>query len=167
MPTAGTSCGAQAPSPAPCCSPPPRGITRGVAVHRSEGSCVAQVAELSGSPEDFRIERIVSAVDCGLAVNPDTERAQVEGGTGFGLSSALYGEINLDHGAARQGNFDGYRLLRMNEMPRRIDVHMVESSERPSGIGEPGSVPGAPAVINALERMGMAPVTRFPVFASA
>ncbi|MED5544739.1 MAG: molybdopterin cofactor-binding domain-containing protein [Pseudomonadota bacterium] len=148
-------------------TPPPHGITRGVAVHRSEGSCVAQVAELSGTPEDFRIERIVSAVDCGLAVNPDTVRAQVEGGTGFGLSSALYGEINLDHGAARQGNFDGYRLLRMNEMPRRIEVHMVESADRPSGIGEPGSVPGAPAVINALERMGMAPVTHFPVFASA
>ncbi|TYC89668.1 xanthine dehydrogenase family protein molybdopterin-binding subunit [Novosphingobium sp. BW1] len=147
-------------------TPPPRGITRGVAVHRSEGSCVAQVAELSGSPEDFRIERIVSAVDCGLAVNPDTVRAQVEGGTGFGLSSALYGEINLDNGAARQSNFDGYRLLRMNEMPRRIEVHMVESGTRPSGIGEPGSVPGAPAVINALERMGMAPVSRLPVFAS-
>ena len=141
------------------------GITRGVAVHRSEGSFIAQVTEISGTPQDFRIERMVTALDCGLVLNPDTVRAQVEGGTGFGLSAGLYGRITLEEGAARDGNFDTYRVLRMNEMPRVMETHLIEGADRPSGVGEPGSVPGTAAVVNALERMGLPPVAQFPVFA--
>lgn len=146
-------------------TPPRPGITRGVAVHRSEGSFIAQVAELSGAHDDFCIERIVTALDCGLALNPDTVRAQVEGGTGFGLSAGLYGRVTLEGGAAQDGNFDTYRVLRLNEMPRVMETHLIEGADRPSGVGEPGSVPGTAAVVNALERMGLPQVTQFPVFA--
>ncbi|MFD2134868.1 molybdopterin cofactor-binding domain-containing protein [Novosphingobium resinovorum] len=136
-----------------------------MAVHRSEGSFIAQVAELSGAHDDFCIERIVTALDCGLALNPDTVRAQVEGGTGFGLSAGLYGRVTLEGGAAQDGNFDMYRVLRLNEMPRVMETHLIEGADRPSGVGEPGSVPGTAAVVNALERMGLPQVTQFPVFA--
>ncbi|WP_170065900.1 xanthine dehydrogenase family protein molybdopterin-binding subunit [Novosphingobium guangzhouense] len=145
--------------------PPPPGVTRAVAVHRSEGSFIAQVAQLSGTAQDFRIERMVTAIDCGLALNPDTVRAQVEGGTGFGLSAGLYGRVTLDGGAAQDANFDTYRVLRMNEMPRVMETHFIDGADRPSGVGEPGSVPGTAAVVNALERMGLPPVESFPVFA--
>ena len=97
----------------------------------------------------FRVDRVVCAIDCGLAVNPDSVRAQMEGGIGFGLSAALYGAVTIRNGAPEQSNFNNYRVLRIDEIPA-IDVHIVPSSERPTGVGQEG-VPGiAPAVANAL-----------------
>jgi isoquinoline 1-oxidoreductase beta subunit len=121
-----------------------------VACHSSFRSYVAEVAEVSlnddGSP---RVHRVVAAVDCGVVINPDGARSQTEGGIGYGLAAALYGAITIANGAVMQKNFDGYRVLRMNEMPE-IEVHLLESDEAPSGLGEPGVPPIAPAVANAL-----------------
>jgi len=97
----------------------------------------------------FRVDRVVCAVNCGIAVNPDVIVAQMEGGIGYGLSAALYGEITLKDGAVVQSNFHDYPVLRINEMPA-IEVHIVPSSDKPTGVGEPGVPPIAPAVANAL-----------------
>jgi isoquinoline 1-oxidoreductase beta subunit len=97
----------------------------------------------------FRVDRVVCAIDCGLAVNPDSVRAQMEGGIGFGLSAALYGAITIRNGAPEQSNFNDYRVLRIDEMPV-VDVHIAASTDKPTGVGQEG-VPGiAPAVANAL-----------------
>jgi len=123
---------------------------RGVAVHESFHSYVAQVAEVTVKADgDFSVDRVVCAVDCGVAVNPDVIRAQMEGGIGFGLTAALRGEITLKDGAAEQSNFNDYPLLRIGEMPR-IDVHIVNSTAKPSGVGEPAVPVIAPALANAL-----------------
>lgn len=130
--------------------PPKDGISRGVAVHKSFGSYVAQVAEVSVNDQgQFKIERVVCAVDCGVAVNPDVVRAQMEGGIGFALAGILHGEITLEDGIVQQTNYDTYPVLRMNEMPA-VEVHIVPSDEAPSGVGEPGVPPLGPAVSNAL-----------------
>jgi isoquinoline 1-oxidoreductase subunit beta len=127
----------------------PAGRYRGIAVAESFRSYVAQVAEISvdkvGTP---RVHRVVCAVDCGLAVNPDQVRAQMEGGIGFGLGAILKSELTLDKGRVVQGNFDGYDVLRLNEMPS-VEVHLVKSSAPPTGVGEPGVPPIGPAVANA------------------
>lgn len=140
-------------------APLPKGRARGIAVHESFGSYVAQVAEITLLPNvsnasnvsngGFKVDRVVCAVDCGIAINPDVVRAQMEGGIGFGLSAALHGAITLKDGRVEQSNFHDYRPLRINEMPR-VEVHIVASSERPTGVGEPGVPPIAPAVANAL-----------------
>jgi len=122
---------------------------RGIAVHESFATYVAQVAEVTVTGNKFTVDRVVCAVDCGVAVNPDVVRAQMEGGIGFGLSAALYGKITLKDGGVEQSNFHDYPVLRINEMPA-IEVHIVPSSEKPSGVGEPGVPPIAPAVANAL-----------------
>jgi isoquinoline 1-oxidoreductase beta subunit len=123
---------------------------RGIAVHESFNSYVAQVAEVTvQSDGNFRVDRVVCAVDCGIAINPDNIRSQVEGAVGFGLSAALHGEITLKDGVVQQGNFDTYAPLRMNEMPK-VEVFIVPTSAAPSGIGEPGLPPVAPAVANAI-----------------
>jgi isoquinoline 1-oxidoreductase subunit beta len=123
---------------------------RGVAVHESFNSYVAEVAEVTvGADNSLRVDRVVCAVDCGLAVNPDVVRAQMEGGIGFALAAALHGEITLKDGAVEQTNFHQYQVLRINEMPT-VDVHIVASSEKPTGVGEPGVPPLAPAVANAI-----------------
>jgi isoquinoline 1-oxidoreductase beta subunit len=123
---------------------------RGVAVHESFGTVVAQVAEVTvGKDGNFRVDRVTCAVHCGIAVNPDVIRAQMEGGIGFGLSAALYGAITLKDGGVEQSNFHDYPVLRINEMPK-IDVHIVASSDKPSGVGEPGVPVIAPALANAL-----------------
>ena len=122
---------------------------RGVAVHESFGTVVAQIAEVTVTGNAFRVDRVVCAVDCGIAVNPDVVRAQMEGGIGFGLSAALYGKVTLKDGVVEQSNFHDYPLLRINEMPA-IDVHIVPSTDKPSGVGEPGVPVIAPAVANAL-----------------
>jgi isoquinoline 1-oxidoreductase beta subunit len=123
---------------------------RGIAVHESFGTVVAQVAEVTVDKDNkFRVDRVVCAVHCGVAVNPDVVRAQMEGGIGFGLSAALYGKITLKDGVVEQSNFHDYPLLRINEMPA-IDVHIVPSTEKPSGVGEPGVPVIAPALANAL-----------------
>jgi len=123
---------------------------RGVAVHKSFDTYVAQVAEVTVDANNaLRVDRVVCAVDCGLAVNPDVVRAQMEGGIGFALAAALYGEITLKDGVVQQTNFHQYQVLRINEMPA-IDVHIVASTQKPSGVGEPGVPPLAPAVANAI-----------------
>jgi isoquinoline 1-oxidoreductase beta subunit len=121
----------------------------GVAVHKSFGSYVAEVAEVSLQNGKIRVHRVVAAVDCGMVVNPDGVQQQVEGGIVFGLSAALHGAITLKDGRVMQSNFDKYAPLRFSEMPE-VEVHIVASSEPPSGIGEPGVPPIAPAVANAV-----------------
>ena len=131
-------------------SPAPAGRFRGIAVAESFHSYVAQVAEISltksGRP---RVHRVVCAVDCGVAVNPDQVRAQMEGGIGFGLGAILKSRITLDNGRVVEGNFDGYDVLRIDEMPS-VEVHIVKSSASPTGVGEPGVPPIGPAVANAM-----------------
>jgi isoquinoline 1-oxidoreductase beta subunit len=127
----------------------PAGRARGVACHSSFGSHVAEIAEVSVAGKRVRVHRVVCAVDCGVAVNPDSVEAQIEGAVVYGLSAALRGEITLSRGAVVQGNFDDYEPLRMSEMPA-VEVHLVPSAEAPGGIGEPGLPPIAPAVANAL-----------------
>ena len=123
---------------------------RGVAVHESFDTLVAQVAEVTVKADNtFSVDRVVCAVDCGVAVNPDNVRAQMEGGIGFGLSAALHSAITLKDGVVEQSNFHDYPLLRINEMPR-VDVHIVPSTAAPTGVGEPGTPVIAPAVANAL-----------------
>lgn len=123
---------------------------RGVAVHESFNSFVAQVVEVSVADDGgFKVDRVVCAVDCGVAVNPDVIRAQMEGGIGFGLAAALSGEITLDEGRVVQSNFHDYQVLRINQMPV-VEVHIVPSAEKPTGVGEPGVPPLAPALANAL-----------------
>jgi isoquinoline 1-oxidoreductase subunit beta len=138
------------------------GRARGVAVHQSFGTVVAQVAEValdkSGMP---RVERVVCAVECGIAVNPDVVRAQMEGSIGFGLGAALWGEITLVDGRVQQSNFHDYRILRIDEMPR-VEVHIVPSAAPPTGVGEPGVPPIAPAVGNALLALTGRSVRRLP-----
>ncbi len=123
---------------------------RGIALHKSFNTYVAQVAEVTVYPGGrYTVDHVVCAVDCGLAVNPDVVHAQMEGGIGFGLSAALYGQITLRDGEVEQANFPDYPVVRMNEMPK-VEVYIVESKEKPTGVGEPGVPPIAPAVANAL-----------------
>lgn len=123
---------------------------RGIAVHESFGSFVAQVVEVTCKADrSFRVDRVVCAVDCGLAINPDVIRAQMEGGIGFALSAALHSAITLTDGKVDQSNFHDYQVLRINEMPK-VEVHIVPSAEPPTGVGEPGVPPLAPALANAL-----------------
>lgn len=129
--------------------PLPPGRFRGVAVHAAMGSYVAQIVELSVDKQRLRIHRVVCAIDCGLAVNPDGVRAQMESCIVYGLTTALYGEITLEKGRVQQSNFHDYRMLRMDEMPV-IDVHIVPSAGPMGGAGEPGVPPIAPALVNAL-----------------
>jgi isoquinoline 1-oxidoreductase beta subunit len=126
------------------------GRGRGIAVHESFNTFVAEVAEVTLlNSGGFRVDRVVCAVDCGVAVNPDVIRAQMEGGIGYGLSAALHGAVTLKDGRVEQSNFHDYRPLRINEMPR-VEVYIVPSTEKPTGVGEPGVPPIAPAVANAL-----------------
>jgi len=134
---------------------------RGIAVHESFGTVVAQVVELSRAKDAFRIERVVCAVDCGIAVNPNIVEMQMESGIGYGLSAALSGAITLKDGVVEQSNFHDYPVLRINQMPR-IDVHIVASSARPSGVGEPATPVIAPALANALLALTGTPVRKLP-----
>jgi isoquinoline 1-oxidoreductase beta subunit len=130
--------------------PLPAGRARGMAVHESFGSFVAQVAEVSvGADSRISVHRVVCAVDCGKYVNPEIIRAQMESGIVFGLSAALHGAITFKDGRVEQSNFHDYPLLRLGEMPG-VEVHIVESKEKSGGIGEPGVPPIAPAVANAV-----------------
>jgi isoquinoline 1-oxidoreductase beta subunit len=126
------------------------GRGRGVAVHESFGTVVAQVAEVTVSGDKITVDRVVCAVDCGIAVTPDVIRAQMQSGIGYGLSAALFGKITLSDGHVDQTNFHQYQVLRMPEMPRIIEVHIVPSTNAPSGVGEPDTPPIAPAVANAV-----------------
>jgi len=129
--------------------PPRGGRERGVAVHESFGSFVAQVAEVSVDAGRIRVHRVVCAVDCGIAVNPETIRAQMESAVAFGLSAALFSALHFKNGRVQESNYHDYRVLRMNEMPE-VEVHIVPSTAKPGGIGETGVPPIAPAVANAV-----------------
>ena len=130
--------------------PLPAGVFRGIAVAQSFGSYVAEVAEVSvGTDGVPKVHRVVAVVDCGMTVNPEIIRRQIEGGIVYGLSAALYGKITLKDGKVEQGNFHDYPVLRMSEMPK-VEVHILPSTEKPGGIGEPGTPPIAPAVVNAI-----------------
>ncbi len=140
----------------------PAGRARGIAVHESFNSIVAQVAEVSSRPDGLpRVERVVCAVDCGTAINPDVVRAQMEGGIGFGLAGALWSEVTLVQGRVEQRNFDDYRPLRIMDMPA-VEVHIVPSGAAPTGVGEPGVPPIAPAVANAYFQLTGHRVRRLP-----
>jgi len=148
----------------------PAGHARGLAVAESFGSYVAHVVEVSrkgkpqGTGETFHIERVTSAVDCGVALNPNIIAMQVESAVCFGLSAALMGQITLEAGAVKESNFDAYPVLRMSGMPP-VDVHIVPSAEKPTGIGEPGVPPIAPALCNALFALTGQPQRSLPLSA--
>lgn len=127
----------------------PAGRARGIAVHESFGSWVAQVAEVSVADGALRVHRVVCAIDCGVAVNPDGVVAQMESGIAFGLGAVLHSRIDLREGRPQQSNFHDYRVLRLDEMPK-VEVYIVPSQERPGGVGEPGVPPVGPAVANAV-----------------
>ena len=130
--------------------PMPKGKGRGIAVAEAFKSYVAQVAEVSVDEGGYvKVDRVVCAVDCGTAINPDVIAAQMEGGIGFGLGAVLYGAITLKDGRIEQDNFNNYRVLRMNEMPK-VEVYIVPSTLPPTGVGEPGVAPVGPAVANAV-----------------
>ncbi|MET0858396.1 MAG: molybdopterin cofactor-binding domain-containing protein, partial [Telluria sp.] len=127
----------------------PAGRAHGVAVHQSFGSIVAQVAEVSIEGMEIRVHRVVCAIDCGIAVNPNIIRQQMESAVLFGLSAALSGEITIKNGRVEQTNFHDYRVLRMAQAPQ-VETIIIASAEPPEGVGEPGTPPIAPAVANAL-----------------
>jgi isoquinoline 1-oxidoreductase beta subunit len=130
--------------------PLPQGVGRGVSLQFAFATYLAQVAEVEVSKDGaVRVRRVVCAVDCGTVVNPDTVRAQIQGGITFGATAALYGEITLKDGRVEQSNFDSYQILRMDEAPA-IDVHIVESTEPPGGMGETGTSASVPAIANAI-----------------
>lgn len=137
------------------------GWARGLAVHECFGTVVAQVAEVSVQGGNLRVRRVVCAVDCGIAIAPNQIAAQIEGGVCFGLGAALYGRITLDHGLPQETNFDAYRVLRMDEAPV-VETYIVPSKKTPTGIGEPGVPPIAPAVANALLSLTGRPTTSLP-----
>jgi isoquinoline 1-oxidoreductase beta subunit len=145
--------------------PLPESQGRGLSVQFVFGSYVAQVAEVEVAKSgEVRVIRVVCAVDCGVVVNPDTVRAQMEGGIMFGLTAALFNEITLKDGRVEQSNFDDYRMLRINEAPA-VEVYLVKSAEAPGGIGEPGTAALAPALTNAIfaatgKRIRKLPVNR-------
>ncbi len=145
-------------------TPLAEGRARGIAVHKSFRSFVAEVAEIARTKDGVRLERVTCAVDCGIAVNPNIVRAQMESGIVFGLSAALAGAITLKEGRVEQSNFDSYPVLRIAQMPR-VDVHIVASQESPTGVGEPGVPPIAPALANALYALTGKPVRALPLAA--
>ncbi|TBW53799.1 xanthine dehydrogenase family protein molybdopterin-binding subunit [Marinobacter halodurans] len=142
----------------------PEGRQRGVAVHKSFGSYVAEIAEVSeGAGGEPRVHRMWCAVDCGVPVNPDVIRAQMEGGMGYGIGAVLYDAISLsDGGYVEQSNFDRYRAIRIHEMPD-IEVEVIRSTEPPTGVGEPGTPPSGPAIANAWRRLTGKSVHRLPL----
>ena len=141
----------------------PAGRAQGIAVHKSFWSYAAQVVEISGDPENgIKIEKVTCAVDCGIAVNPDVVRAQMEGGIGYGIGHVMRDQITLTDGAVDQYNFPDYEPLRIADIAA-IDVHIVASAEAPTGVGEPGTPPSAPALANAINTMSGLHVAALPM----
>jgi isoquinoline 1-oxidoreductase beta subunit len=142
---------------------PEPGVGRGVSAFFAMGSYLAQIADVEVSKDgDVMVRRVVCAVDCGYIVNPDTIKAQIEGGIIFGISAALWGEATLKDGRIEQHNFNDYRVLRINETPV-IEVHLMNSTEAPGGIGEPGTVGIAPAVANAIFALTGKRIRKLPI----
>jgi len=147
-------------------TPLPEGRARGLAVHESFGSIVADVVEASVSKKgEPKVHRVVCAVDCGIVVNPETVRAQMEGGIVFGLTAALFGEVTFARGRVEQSNFHDYPMLRMHQMPA-VEVHIVPSTEALGGIGEPSVPPVAPALANAVFAATGKRIRRLPLRAA-
>ena len=142
-------------------TPPPAGRARGVAVHESFGSVVAQVAEISLEAGRVRVHRVFAAIHCGLAINPQLVAQQLDSAICYGLSAALHGEITLADGRVEQSNFNDYPVLRLSEMPA-VEVHIVPSTAAPTGVGEPGTPPIAPAVANAIYALTGERIRRLP-----
>ena len=140
----------------------PEGHALGIAVHECFGSWVAQAADVTMESDGPRVHRVVCAVDCGQAINPDTIAAQMDSGVTYGLSAALWGRITLDKGRPQQTNFHDYRIVRMRETPR-IETHIVNAGDAHGGIGEPGTAPTAPAVCNAIFALTGKPVRKLPI----
>jgi isoquinoline 1-oxidoreductase subunit beta len=145
--------------------PLPPGVGRGIAWLYGYGSYVAQVVEASFDAKEGRIQvrRVVCAVDCGLAINPEGVQAQMESAINFGFGAALKSEITVEHGRIVQQNFNDYEVLRMSDAPAQIEVHIVPSTEAPGGCGEPGVPPIAPAVCNALFAATGKRIRRLPI----
>ncbi len=131
---------------------PEPGRAHGIALHQSFGSVVAQVAEVSVDGRHIQVHKLSCAIDCGLAVNPEGVRLQIESAIAFGLSAALHDEITLKDGRVQQSNFHDYRTLRLPDMPA-VEVVILQGGEHPEGVGEPGTPPVAPAVANAVFRL--------------
>jgi isoquinoline 1-oxidoreductase beta subunit len=142
----------------------PKDEVWGLALHESFNTVVAQVAQLKRVGDGLKLQKVVCAVDCGLAVNPNVVAMQMESGIGFGLAAALTGNITLKDGVVQQSNFDDYPVLRMNQMPA-IDVHIVPSQANPTGVGEPATPVIAPALANALATATGKPVYSLPLSA--
>jgi isoquinoline 1-oxidoreductase subunit beta len=144
-------------------SPLPARVGRGVSVQPSFGSFIATVVEAEvDDVGDVHLRRITCAVDTGIAVNPDTIMAQLQGGLIFGLTAALWGEVTIEKGRVQQSNFNDYRMLRIDETPP-IDVHVIKSAEHPGGIGETGVTAGPPALRNAIYAATGVPLRRLPI----
>jgi isoquinoline 1-oxidoreductase beta subunit len=144
-------------------TPLPEGRFRGVALHESFHTFVAEVVEITfRGGSDFTVDRVVCAVDCGIPINPDQIRAQMEGGIGFGLGAILQEELTLTGGVVDQENYDTYTPLRIDQMPK-VEVHIVPSDEPPTGVGEPGVPPIGPAVANALRAATGKTIHRLPI----
>jgi isoquinoline 1-oxidoreductase beta subunit len=146
-------------------TPLPAGRARGVAVHESFGTVVAQIVEVTRKGTSYDVDKVFCAVDCGIAVNPNIVAMQMESAIGFGLAAAYTGAITLKDGQVQQSNFHDYTVLRINQMPT-IEVHIVPSEAKPTGVGEPGTPPIAPAVANAVAALG-GPTLRNLPFATA
>jgi isoquinoline 1-oxidoreductase subunit beta len=143
--------------------PLPARVGRGVCVQPSFASFIATVVEAEVDEQgEVYLRRVTSAVDTGIAVNPDTIAAQLEGGLIFGLTAALYGEITIDKGRVQQSNFNDYRMLRIDQAPK-IEVHIIKSGEAPGGIGETGVAAGPPALRNAIYAATGVALRRLPI----
>ena len=143
--------------------PLPARVGRGVSAQPSFGSFIATVVEAAVDDNgEVQLRRVTSVVDTGIAVNPDTIIAQLQGGLIFGLTAALYGEITIQRGRVQQSNFNDYRMLRIDEVPK-IDVHVIKSGEEPGGIGETGATAGPPALRNAIYAATGVALRRLPI----
>jgi isoquinoline 1-oxidoreductase beta subunit len=144
-------------------APLPARTGRGIAAQVAFASFIATIAEAEVDRDgEIRVRRITCVVDTGIAVNPDTIVAQLQGGLIFGLTAALFGEITIDRGRVQQSNFHDYRMLRMDETPV-IDVHVIKSGEPPGGIGETGTTAAPPALRNAIYAATGIPLRRLPI----
>jgi isoquinoline 1-oxidoreductase subunit beta len=129
--------------------PLPPGQGRGVALHPSAGSIVAEIAEVAVEGAAIKVKRVVAAMDCGLVITPDSVETQVQGSIVYGMTAALYGKITIEKGRVVQGNFPDYNMVRMAQMPD-IEVHIIASIAPPGGVGQPPTAPIAPAIVNAV-----------------
>ena len=143
-------------------TPPPAGRALGVAFHESFNSIAGQIAEVSIENGHLRVHRVVCVIDCGQVVNPEIVIMQMESGIVFGLTAALYGDVQVEGGRIMQWNFPDYRMLALKDMPR-IETHVIESGAEPGGVGEPGTPPIAPAVANAVARLTGTRIRSLPI----